>query len=225
MKVYHGSYMKITNIDLSVGKANRDFGQGFYVTKIEKQASAWAKRKGEDNNTQGIITEFEFDEYIWQDAEFKNIRFSTYTSEWLDFVVNNRSNRSGKQIHDYDLIEGPVADDAITVRINNYLRGEITKERFLSELTFTKPTHQICLCTVASLQALEYPENKLEWKIEHIGNEIVRRIVSDFQKDDIEAADLFYNSTTFAQLVDESTGLYKKSWNEIYEMLIREISK
>ncbi len=34
MDVYHGSYTKIDKIDLSKGQLNRDFGQGFYVTKF-----------------------------------------------------------------------------------------------------------------------------------------------------------------------------------------------
>ena len=34
MEVYHGSYGKIDKIDLPKGQLNRDFGQGFYVTKF-----------------------------------------------------------------------------------------------------------------------------------------------------------------------------------------------
>ena len=36
MDVYHGSHTKIDKIDLSKSQLNRDFGQGFYVTKIRK---------------------------------------------------------------------------------------------------------------------------------------------------------------------------------------------
>jgi len=32
MKVYHGSYIEILEIDLSKSVINRDFGRGFYVT-------------------------------------------------------------------------------------------------------------------------------------------------------------------------------------------------
>jgi hypothetical protein len=35
MDVFHGSYTKINKIDLSKAQINRDFGQGFYVTKIQ----------------------------------------------------------------------------------------------------------------------------------------------------------------------------------------------
>ena len=34
MIVYHGSYTEIIEIDLSQTTPNKDFGRGFYVTKI-----------------------------------------------------------------------------------------------------------------------------------------------------------------------------------------------
>ncbi|MFV0346883.1 MAG: DUF3990 domain-containing protein [Bacteroidales bacterium] len=57
MKVYHGSYIEITEIDLSQCEIGKDFGQGFYVTKIIEQANSWAERKGSDNGTLGFVTE------------------------------------------------------------------------------------------------------------------------------------------------------------------------
>ncbi|MDR1652327.1 MAG: DUF3990 domain-containing protein [Prevotellaceae bacterium] len=33
MRVYHGSYTEITEIDLTRCEPRKDFGQGFYVTK------------------------------------------------------------------------------------------------------------------------------------------------------------------------------------------------
>ena len=63
MRVYHGSYTQIDEIDLSKCEIGKDFGQGFYVTKIKGQAQFWAERKGLDNDTQGYVTEFEFISY------------------------------------------------------------------------------------------------------------------------------------------------------------------
>jgi len=45
----------------------------------------------------------------------------------------------------------------------------------------------------------------------------------DNQIDETQATDIFYNSETFAQLSDESTELYKHSWQEIYEILKKEL--
>jgi len=39
MKVFHGGYTKIDKIDLSKCEIGKDFGQGFYVTKIRERDS------------------------------------------------------------------------------------------------------------------------------------------------------------------------------------------
>jgi len=36
MRVYHGSYTKIDVIDLEKCEIGKDFGRGFYVTKIKE---------------------------------------------------------------------------------------------------------------------------------------------------------------------------------------------
>jgi hypothetical protein len=223
MKVYHGSYLKIRTIDLSFGRPNKDFGLGFYVTKIRKLAQEWADRKGSDNQTKGVVSEFIFDEYIWEDTELKLLRFENYTEEWLDFVVKNRSNRSRKQVHDYDIVEGPIADDAVSVRVNNFIRGDISMQNFLEELKFRNPTHLICFCTTASLQALEYIDSRAEWNIEHIANDVVKRIIADKKIDEMQATDIFFGSQTFSELSDKSNRLYLKTWQEIYAMLKNEL--
>ena len=65
MKVYHGSYTEIDIIDLSFCDVGKDFGQGFYVTKLREQAEFWAKKKGEKyNGTSGFVTEYDFDEFF-----------------------------------------------------------------------------------------------------------------------------------------------------------------
>ncbi|GHT47405.1 hypothetical protein FACS189440_07800 [Bacteroidia bacterium] len=57
MKVYHGSYMAIYNIDLSKCEPQKDFGRGFYVTKLRSQAEFWAVRKGIRKRSDCVITD------------------------------------------------------------------------------------------------------------------------------------------------------------------------
>lgn len=223
MKVFHGSYLEVRTIDLSYGRPNKDFGRGFYVTKIKKLAHEWADRKGADNHTKGVVSEFLFDEYIWEDTELKLLRFENYSENWLDFVVKNRRNRSRKQAHDYDIVEGPIADDAVTVRVNDYIRGDISKGDFLEELKFRMTTHQICFCTTASLQALEYIDNRTEWNMERIAKEVIKQMIADKKMDEMQATDIFFSSQTFSGLSDKSTGLYLKLWQEIYTLLQKEL--
>lgn len=42
MTLYHGSDMAVPNPQALAGRHNLDFGRGFYLTKIKKQAEAWA---------------------------------------------------------------------------------------------------------------------------------------------------------------------------------------
>ena len=78
MKVYHGSYMEIAEIDLSKCEKNKDFGQGFYVTKNRKHGEEWAERIGNRNHTTGIVTEFEFGKYLYLEKDFNILCFSDY---------------------------------------------------------------------------------------------------------------------------------------------------
>ena len=223
MKVYHGSYTEIDIIDLSFCDVGKDFGQGFYVTKLREQAEFWAKKKGKYNGTPGFVTEYDFDEFFLRNSKrIKALRFENYNEEWLEFVVLNRKNKSEHQAHDYDIVEGPVADDKIATEIDRYIDGLISKEQFLSDLTHN-PSHQICCCTMQSLQALSQPKGKIDIAIYDIGDKVVQTLMTDYGINEMEATDRYYTSNTYTQLANENTKFYLKSWQEIYELLKQEI--
>jgi hypothetical protein len=224
MRVYHGSYLAIDEINFAKCQPGRDFGKGFYVTKIRSQAEYWAIRIGGKKKTEGIITEFDFIEYAFEYENLKTLRFNGYCGEWLDFIVLNRANTSSKQAHDYDIVEGPVADDAVALRIYDYLDGKLTKEQFLEELKFKKQTHQICFCTVQSLQMLKFLHNGADGDIIHIDDDVVETLMIDFGWTEEEATAKYYPSKTHTALVDESSGLYKKAWTEIYDLFLQELN-
>ncbi|MDR2627951.1 MAG: DUF3990 domain-containing protein [Dysgonamonadaceae bacterium] len=222
MKVYHGSDTLIETVDLSKCKPSRDFGQGFYVTNLYNQARQMAQRVADWNKTSPIITEFDFDDCAFEDDEYKTLRFSGYDEKWLDFVIANRANHSRKSNHDYDIIEGPVADDAVSIRIKDYLNGAIDKETFLEELKYKKTTHQICFCTDKSLQMLQRQKD-FAGNIYHIDDWVVQQLMMDYHFSDTQASDLYFNSKTYARLIDERTELYQKPWLEIFDLLIKEL--
>jgi len=224
MKVYHGSYVEISEIDLSKSVINRDFGSGFYVTKLREQAEYWAIRKGRHYKTSGIVTEFLFPDVAFTSYGMNVLRFTDYTEEWLDFVVMNRTTESPDNLHDYDIIEGPVANDDISTRITFYLEGGITKSEFLEELKFKHTTsHQIALCTQKSLQMIKKAFNKIDLNEMTIDDAIVQSLIEDFHVNDDQAIDSYFNSKTYLLLIDESTKLHEKPWQEIYGMLKQEL--
>ena len=225
MRVYHGSYTKIDTVDLDKCEIGKDFGRGFYVTKIREQAEFWAERKGISHNTPGFVTEFDFNENAFQYLHLKVLRFDGYTEAWLDFVAMNRNPKAKQPTHSYDIVEGPVANDRIATRIKDYLARNVSMSDFLDELKFVKESHQICFCTTLALQMLDSTENleDIGYKIFKLSDPILERLMCDNEVNELQAADLFYNSKTFTQLADESTKLYEKPWQEIYEMLKKEI--
>ncbi|MDR2911036.1 MAG: DUF3990 domain-containing protein [Bacteroidales bacterium] len=222
MNVYHGSYLKIEEIDLSKSISNKDFGKGFYVTKFRRHAESWATVIGRRHKTKGFVTEFIFYDTEFTERLCKVKHFDSYSEEWLDFVVENR-NPFGKP-HGYDIVEGPVADDKVQHRIFDYMNGLIGKTSFLEELKWHEDTHQICFCTVKSLLTLQRIDRKRVSLLSYIGEPIVERLMIDFEMDEQTASDKFFSSEILARLADESTGLYQKPWQEIYEMLKSELN-
>jgi hypothetical protein len=223
MIVYHGSYSEIKQIDLSKCEPHRDFGQGFYVTKFRQHAENWARRKSRFKHN-GFVSEYEFHYSVLVTRKCKIKQFETYNEEWLDFVVLNRNDKNPTPSHDYDIVEGPVADDKVQNRIVDYLNGKITKADFLEELKWHAETHQICFCTVASLQFLNQPDNgEMVSKFLHIGEPIVEKLVADFNFDEKTASDKFFSSNTFSKLADTANKLYEKDWTEIYALLLNEL--
>ena len=219
MKLYHGSYTEINVVDLKKSKPYKDFGRAFYLTKYYEQAKIWANRLGVEHKKEGIITEFEFDEYAYEDESFNILKFDEYSEQWLDFIVFNRSKLNPN--HDYDIVEGPVADDAVSQQIDTYLAGKISKKDFLEELKFHKPTHQIAFCTLESLQMIE--KTKKNKFINDIDDIITQFLVTEFGMTEQQSIDFYFQSKTYSKLIDESTEFYKKTWQEIYEMLKKEL--
>ncbi|MDR2149183.1 MAG: DUF3990 domain-containing protein [Tannerella sp.] len=224
MQVFHGSYTEILKINLSKSQANKDFGRGFYVTRFRPQAEKWAAIIARINHKKPVVTEFTFYERAFEDNRYKVLRFSDYNEEWLNFVILNRDRATAGQKHDYDIVEGPIADDRIANRIDDYLAGLISKSDFLKELIYTKEeTHQICFCTVNSLQMLQKTDTKFSLLITRISEPVIESLITEFGFDEEKATDVFYTSKTFSKLSDKNAGFYLKSWQEIQDMLKKEM--
>lgn len=58
--------------------------------------------------------------------------------------------------HDYDIVEGPMADDTIFNYVQNFVDGKISREAFWNLAKFKKPTHQISFHTARALTTLKF---------------------------------------------------------------------
>ena len=70
----------------------------------------------------------------------------------MDFIV---ACRLGKP-HDYDIVEGPMADDTIFNYVQNFADGKISREAFWELAKFKRPTHQISFHTARALTMLSF---------------------------------------------------------------------
>ena len=150
MTLYHGSYLEIPEPDLIHSRSNVDFGRGFYVTPLYKQAEKWCgkfKRRGKA----GIISQYTFDES--RESELNVLKFDSYSEQWLDFVLNCRS---GNDRADYDLVAGGVANDKVFNTVELFFDGLIDKKEATSRLRYEKPNLQICFRTEKALSLLHF---------------------------------------------------------------------
>ena len=139
-KIYHGSTHIIEHPLCHIGRDNLDFGKGFYVTNIRKQAINWATRVVNLGLPQWLnIYEIDND-YILCHARCKI--FNAYDEEWLKFIVKSRNGK--KPWKDFDYIEGGIADDRVITTIEDYINGDISMEYALKRLSEHQPNNQIC---------------------------------------------------------------------------------
>ena len=119
MILYHGTNVVFDEIDLTKSKPNKDFGQGFYLSREYTQAMDMAKIKVEqlESGTPTILT-FEADEDKM--LSLKVLRFDDYSEEWAKFILLNRNNASRQPAHDYDIVIGPIANDRVGVQLWKY---------------------------------------------------------------------------------------------------------
>ncbi len=143
--LFHGSYVAVPTPLVKLGRKKVDFGQGFYLTKLRKQAESWAdtmsERKG--RNAQPILSIYSPDYDAVISAGYRIKKFESYNLEWLDYVVDCR--RGGVMQQQYDFVEGGVANDNVIDTVEDYENGIITAEQALGQLIYKSVNHQICI--------------------------------------------------------------------------------
>lgn len=138
IKLYHSSNIAVENPDTDHSRKFLDFGKGFYLTSIEKQALQYGQRFIRRQQEAWInIYEFEF-----QAEDWKILKFDSYDRNWLKFVSECRG---GLDTSDYDIIIGGIANDKVIRTIDRYFLGELSEEQTLGILMYEKPNIQYCI--------------------------------------------------------------------------------
>jgi len=155
MILYHGSNIAIDVIDLGKSKPNKDFGKAFYLSEQNQQAEEMAAFTVERFGGKPVVTAFEFDETCLKNTQLRYKSFHEYSREWADFILANRDADTETNIHDYDIIYGPIANDSVGRQIFNLKEGYIDFEEFMKRLHFMKGiSFQYAFCTELAISKL-----------------------------------------------------------------------
>ena len=144
MTLYHGSPVIVEAPEIRITRFHKDFYYGFYTTAYYQQAVRWAVRF----SGRGYANTYEYT----PDPDLRVLSFPEMTEAWLDFIAACRHGDS----HDYDIVEGPMANDTIYNYVQDFIDGNISREAFWALARFKHPTHQISFHTARALATLQF---------------------------------------------------------------------
>lgn len=159
MIVYHGTTLEIQKPRIIMSEMGRDFGFAFYTTDIKEQAERWAIRKAKiESRRQKKSISAVVNIYDWKDTPNLSVKeFEGASMEWLDLIVNCRSNTSFK--HPYDIVIGKIANDNVGETVSYVIQKIMRREDAIERLKFEKINNQIAFCTERALNQLEFVES------------------------------------------------------------------
>lgn len=146
--LYHASGDIVEFPEVRKSKYSKDFSWGFYCTKDYEQAKRWARR----NRKTPTINYYTYIE----NKDCKILRFPEMNDEWLNFIAKCRSGF----VHDYDLVEGPMADDTVWNYVNDFIIGDISRSAFWELAKYKHPTHQISFHTLKAINCLIFERSE-----------------------------------------------------------------
>lgn len=157
IKLYHGSIVAVKKPSLRPGRPNADFGKGFYTTSNYEQAVRWAHIKQErEEANRAVVSVYEFDETLLDRPDLNIRRFTGADEPWLLFVADCRKSRC----HDYDIVQGPVANDKVFTTVNLFESGVLSAEAAILQLKAYKTYDQLSFHTEKVVGTLRFVESK-----------------------------------------------------------------
>jgi hypothetical protein len=148
--------MKVEHPEIRQGNRLLDFGYGFYTTTNLEQATRWAWiKKTRMNRNCAYLNTYEIDDDIFLNKGIHFLEFTEPDRSWLEFVINNRQ---GKQMHDYDLVRGAVANDTLYQTFTLYESGVLSVEETITRLKVHTLFDQLSFHTKKVINELQFIE-------------------------------------------------------------------
>ena len=158
MRLYHGSNVAFRDIDISVCRPNKDFGQGFYLSPDRNAAEKMALRTVRRFGGRAYVMAYEFDPTKLKDVQTK--LFSGPSEDWAMFVMANRRAHVESADHNrdnrYGMVSGPVANDDLALLFRQFALGLVSAEMLVREMRFKQLTMQYSFHTRSAVAALEF---------------------------------------------------------------------
>ncbi len=87
---------------------------------------------------EAIVLAYEIDDELLHNGTLRLLSFSSYSKDWAEFIFANRTNKSRTNIHDYDVVYSPIANDRVGIQLRNLMENNITLDVFLERLKYIK---------------------------------------------------------------------------------------
>lgn len=156
IRLYHGSTVAVRKPSLRHGRTNADFGKGFYTTSNMEQAVRWAHIKQErEEALRAVVSVYEFDETLLDRPDLNIRRFTGADEPWLYFVTDCRKSRG----HEYDLVQGPVANDRVFTTVNLFESGVLSAKAAILQLKTYRTYDQLSFHTDKIIKTLRFIES------------------------------------------------------------------
>ncbi len=157
MKLYHGSTICVSEPRLVSASRRLDFGAGFYTTTNLNQARRWAQIKRRRLQADDAVVSIYDAKNIFEAGHLLIKNFEIASEEWLDFVMAHRTG-TGRLTEDYDVVQGPVANDTLYETLALYERGILTHAETVVRLKTHRLADQIVLASAKALDLLNFED-------------------------------------------------------------------
>ena len=144
--LYHTGFEKIEQPDIHIGRANADFGQGFYLSDNRDFSRRWARSR------RGATTWLNTYTLALDGLQVK--RFER-DAEWFDYIFRNRSGRADA-LAEYDVIVGPIDNDTIYDTWGISTSGLLSREQSLRLLMIGPVYRQTAIKTERAASRLSF---------------------------------------------------------------------
>ncbi|MCL2007162.1 MAG: DUF3990 domain-containing protein [Treponema sp.] len=172
---------------------------------------------------------FLYEFYFVPSKDLISKQFTNISDEWFDFILLNRS--TGGIQHNFDFIQGPVANDKIVLTITGFLDGIYTRSEAMQRLMYSKANDQVSLHTKKAVSLLKLrekrktPFNKIMYNGQEISFLLVQKteqIVSIIAEKEKITFDSAYSIFTVSRLYKSLRNPASLLWAENAEFIVDE---